>query len=150
MAIFVFIIWANARTAPAGSSLNTWPMNNLYARFMPGFIRGNPIANPVQPLLARAFGQITHVPVGDLRRPLLKGRINESTVRIIGGVRIEPIVDQMMDRGFDRTHVHTPGQVKVFVEQITMPVFFRGPASTPARPRRIARPGRVAETSQPI
>ena len=55
----------------------------------------------------------------------------------------EAISDQMMDGPLDREHVHAAREPEIGIEQIAVPILFRGPPPQPSRPRRGRRAGRV-------
>lgn len=119
-------------------------------RSMRSAIRGDHAADSLQPFVTGAFRPLTDIAMRDLGGPLLERGIDKSQVGVIPGLRVEAVVDQVMDRGFDGAHVHPTREVEVLVEQVAVPVFLRRPAATPARPGSIACSGGILDALQPV
>lgn len=80
------------------------------------------------------FGQFAHVTVGYFGGPLLEGRVEEAAVGVLARSGVESGGDEVLDGDFDGAHVALAREVEVFVEEVSVAVFFGGPAARPAGP----------------
>ncbi len=109
---------------------------------MARLVTGDLAADPREVFLSLSGGELSHVSVGDPGRTLLKRCVNEPLVLVIPARR-EAISDQMMDGPLDREHVHAARKPEVRIEQVAVPILFRGPPPQPSGPRSGRRARRV-------
>ena len=69
-----------------------------------------------------------------MRGQLLEAGIHKVAVRVFVEAQVEAVGQQVLGADFHLAHVHTPAQIKVFVEHIAVAVFFGRPVSYPFAP----------------
>lgn len=80
------------------------------------------------------FGQLAHVAVGYFGGSLLEGGVEEAAVGVLARPGVEAGGDEVLNGDFDGAHVALAREVEVFVEEVSVAVFFGGPAARPAGP----------------
>ena len=101
---------------------------------MTRLVRGNGVTDQLQRFIPCRPSQLGHIMMRHLGRPLLKGGVHKSAIRIIGRAGIKPFDDQVLNRHLHRPQIHSTGEIKVAVQQISVPVFLSRPTPGPVCP----------------
>src|SRR5690348_6750197 len=110
---------------------------------MAPLVAGDLQADAVEVFLADSCRHPRNIRMRDLRGALLEGSVDQTAIEIRIGLRIEAVVQKMMNGDLDGAHVDAAGEPQIGVEQVAVTVFFGRPSPEPFGPGRVAGTGWV-------
>mmetsp|Transcript_24916 Transcript_24916/g.44135 ORF Transcript_24916/g.44135 Transcript_24916/m.44135 type:complete len:402 (+) Transcript_24916:254-1459(+) len=120
-----------------GVSLDDFFAKGLVGLLVTTFVSGNLGADFAQSRVAVLSREASYIGVRDLGGPFLERSVHESSVGVLSGIRVEPVGDQVLNGDFDAAHVAFSTEVQIFVQEISVSVFFGRPSAAPSSPSRV-------------